>query len=209
MLQISNYKKSYGKKIVLAIENCLLDQGIYWIQGVNGSGKSTLLRSIAGILSFNGTIVWNGLDSVKEGIAYRSKVNFGDAEPMFPGFLTGNELIKMFLDVKKAPLGQEKNLVADLQMEYYLDTTVSTYSSGMLKKLSLLLSFLGNPELIILDEPFITIDVATLETVYSWIKKSWREKHITFLLSSHQTIDPTAFPELIKMQITDKNLMLC
>lgn len=111
--------------------------------------------------------------------------------------------------MKGAPAGQEKNLIAGLQMAYYLDTAVSTYSSGMLKKLSLLLAFLGNPELIILDEPFITIDAATLEIVYSWIAKSWREKNITFLLSSHQAIETTMFPELKKLQIADKKLIFC
>ncbi|MFT4204902.1 MAG: ATP-binding cassette domain-containing protein [Chitinophagaceae bacterium] len=209
MLQISNYKKSYGKKTILTIDECILDRGIYWLQGVNGSGKSTLLKSTAGILSFDGSIVWNGLDVVKDGLAYRSKVNFGDAEPLFPDFLTGNELVQMFLEAKKAPIGQEKSLIADLQMQSYLDAPVATYSSGMLKKLSLLLAFLGNPELILLDEPFITIDAATLEVVYGWIAKSWRDNNISFLLSSHQTIEPTIFPELRKLQIIDKKLFHC
>ncbi|PZP48070.1 MAG: ABC transporter [Pseudopedobacter saltans] len=209
MLSIRNYNKYYGRKLILDIPECTLQHGIYWIQGVNGSGKSTLLKSIAGILSFDGTITYDGLDVKKNMVVFRSVVNFSDAEPLFPEFLSGRELIGMFEEAKKAPNGQAQKMIDDLEMGNYLDSTVSSYSSGMLKKLSLLLAFIGTPRLILLDEPFITIDAATLEIIYSWIREANETKSIDFVLSSHQTLDLELLPSLQKIQIIDKKLIFC
>lgn len=142
-------------------------------------------------------------------VDYRTVVNFSDAEPLFPEFLTGRELIQMFEEAKCAPTGQTKKLMDDLQIENYLDSAVSTYSSGMLKKLSLLLAFIGTPKLILLDELLITIDAATLDIVYSWIRNVHEKESIDFILSSHQTIDKSLLPGLNHLQIKDQNLITC
>jgi ABC-2 type transport system ATP-binding protein len=69
-----------------------------------------------------------------------------------------------------------------------IDKPIGTYSSGMLKKLSLVLAFLGNPKLILLDEPLITIDAESLKILYSWIREE-HNKGVSFMLSSHQALD--------------------
>ena len=98
MLQFQNFTKSYGNYPALKIENLQLKHGIYWIKGVNGSGKSTLLKSIAGILAFHGDILLDESISIKkQPVAYRKLVNFAEAEPVFPDFLTGSEMIALFI----------------------------------------------------------------------------------------------------------------
>jgi ABC-2 type transport system ATP-binding protein len=175
MLQFQNFKKSYGAYPALKIPDLKLDAGIYWIKGVNGSGKSTLLKSIAGILAFDGDILLNDNISIKKNaVAYRKLVNFSEAEALFPEFVTGTELIDLFLSAKDGPKGQELGLIESMKMHGYVDRPVGTYSSGMLKKLSLLLAFLGQPKLILLDEPLITIDTASLEILYTWIADKHR-----------------------------------
>ena len=59
----------------------------------------------------------------------------------------------------------------------------------MLKKLSLVLAFLGRPKLILLDEPLITIDTESLKILYNWIRQQHTENGVSFLLSSHQALD--------------------
>lgn len=207
MLQFKNFKKSYGTFPALKVADLTLDPGIYWIKGVNGSGKSTLLKSIAGILSFDGDILLNNSISIKnDAVAYRKLVNFSEAEALFPGFITGTELIDLFTSAKAAPKGQEQGLIDSMKMQAFVGRPVGTYSSGMLKKLSLLLAFLGQPKIILLDEPLITIDTASLEILYQWIAAEHRNNGTTFMLTSHQALDVEILPEARQLLVEEQTL---
>jgi ABC-2 type transport system ATP-binding protein len=205
MLHFDNFQKFYGDYPALKIDALTINSGIYWLKGVNGAGKSTLLKSIAGILAFKGDILLNNTISIKkQAVAYRKLVNFAEAEPVFPGFLTGNEMIALFATAKNAPASQAGFFIESMKMQAYVNTPIGTYSSGMLKKLSLVLAFLGNPELILLDEPLITIDTASLAVLYNWIETKHRDDETTFLLSSHQALDLPLAQELLIEQQTLK-----
>jgi ABC-2 type transport system ATP-binding protein len=207
MLQFVNYKKAYGDFPALQVPDLNLDGGIYWIKGVNGSGKSTLLKSIAGILAFDGDIVLDGNISIKKHpVGFRKVVNFAEAEPLFPEFLTGKEMISLFADAKDAPKGQEAKYIESMGIQTYMDRPIGSYSSGMLKKLSLVLAFLGNPKLILLDEPLITIDTAALKILYSWISELSQEQGVSFMLSSHQALDADELPKSETLLVQDQTL---
>jgi ABC-2 type transport system ATP-binding protein len=207
MLQFINYKKSYGNHPALTIPDLSLNSGLYWIKGVNGSGKSTLLKSVAGILDFSGDIILNGQVSIKkQPVGFRKLVNFAEAEPLFPEFLTGTEMIQLFLDAKDAPKGQEAKYIESMGIQNYVDRPIGSYSSGMLKKLSLILAFLGNPMLILLDEPLITIDTIALKVLYSWIYEQTRERGVSFLLSSHQPLDAGELPKGRELMVENQTL---
>jgi ABC-2 type transport system ATP-binding protein len=206
MLHFTNFQKSYGNYPALSIPAFVIQKGIYWIKGVNGSGKSTLLKSIAGILSFQGDILLNDVSLKKQPVAYRKLVNFAEAEPLFPEFLTGRELIDLFASAKDAPAGQEQVYLESMGMGTYIHKPVGSYSSGMLKKLSLLLAFLGKPQMILLDEPLITIDTAALTVLYQWIADHHSKYGTSFLLSSHQILDAEILPAQV-LQIQDQTLM--
>jgi ABC-2 type transport system ATP-binding protein len=207
MLQFQNFTKSYGSYPALKIENLQLKHGIYWIKGVNGSGKSTLLKSIAGILAFHGDILLDeGISIKKQPVAYRKLVNFAEAEPVFPDFLTGSEMIALFIAAKSAPARQEEQYIKSMGMQSFIDRPVGTYSSGMMKKLSLLLAFLGKPKLILLDEPLITIDTASLATLNSWIRERYEQEGTGFLLSSHQILEDGSLPVSGELLVEDQAL---
>lgn len=207
MLQFQNFTKSYGNYPALKIENLKLKTGIYWIKGVNGSGKSTLLKSIAGILAFEGDILLgHGISLKKQPVAYRKLVNFAEAEPVFPDFLTGTEMISLFADAKDAPAGQQDQYIKSMGMQGFIDRPVGTYSSGMMKKLSLLLAFLGSPQLILLDEPLITIDTASLTILNTWIREKHEQDGTSFLLSSHQILEDGSLPVSGELLVEDQTL---
>lgn len=207
MLQFVNYKKAYGSFPALEVPDLKIEKGIYWIKGVNGSGKSTLLKSIAGILAFEGDIVLDGGISIKkQPVEFRKLVNFAEAEPLFPEFLTGAEMISLFAEAKDAPKGQEAKYIESMGIQTYMDRPIGSYSSGMLKKLSLVLAFLGNPKLILLDEPLITIDTAALKILYSWISEQVRESGVSFMLSSHQPLDADELPKSDTLLVQDQTL---
>src|SRR5829696_227053 len=190
MLQIANYQKAYGSSPVLTIPNLKLSGGIYWLKGQNGAGKTTLLKSIAGMIPFEGQVIVDNIDLRKQRMLYTRKVSFAEAEPVYPGFLTGNDFVQLYEETKGKNEVLVKRLITELGMKSYLSNKVSTYSSGMLKKLSLLLAFTGDPGLILLDEPFVTLDVAAVHVLQQLIAESY-VNGISFLISSHQEIELT------------------
>lgn len=195
MLQLTNFSKFYRGRAVLRIDSFAFSPGTYWIQGANGSGKSTLLKAIAGITPFEGDVLLAGQLSVKnQAVAYRRLVNFAEAEPVFPAFLTGRELIDLFRTAKNGPPRQEDFYLESLHMTSYVHEPVGTYSSGMLKKLALVLAFLGQPTCIVLDEPLTTLDAAAVPVLCAWIARQHAQQGTSFLLSSHQAFATGALP---------------
>jgi len=187
MLHVSEFSKSYHGHPALEINDLEIPSGIHWIQGSNGSGKTTFFRSVAGMLPFKGSILLNGKYEINRNpVQYRLRVNYGEAEPNYPAFLTAWDLIQFVGKTKKASTDQINELIETLEIGSFVRNPVGTYSSGMLKKTSLVLAFLGNPELILLDEPLITIDKKAVEKMYLLINQYHDEKGIGFLLSSHQ-----------------------
>ncbi|MBT1689559.1 ABC transporter ATP-binding protein [Dawidia soli] len=194
MIQFDRFAKRYGTTTIVQIDALTLPVGIYWVKGANGSGKSTLLRSMAGVLHFRGDIAWNDLRLKKDTVSYRRVVNFAEAEPLFPEFLTGMEMIDLFRTAKSGARRQEEHYIESMHMQSYIHQPIGTYSSGMLKKLSLVLAFLGTPQLILLDEPAITLDAEALEALDRWIIGQYTRQGTTFLISSHQPLAMESLP---------------
>jgi len=185
VLEIQNIKQRYGSLEVLDIVSWKIGYGIYWIQGENGAGKSTLFRSLAGILPCSGNIILDEKYDLKANpVDFRLRLNLGEAEPLYPSFLTPADLISFVAEAKKSPPGQAEMLIDALGINY-LKHTFGSCSSGMVKKVSLALSFLGKPSVIILDEPLITIDKEAREALFGLIQQ-YHQNGVTFLISSHQ-----------------------
>ncbi len=186
MLHVKNYRKAYHGRTVLEVPELQLHPGIHWIRGVNGSGKSTFFRSVAGMLPFEGEIwlerTW---EVTRNPVEFRLRVNYAEAEPLYPEYLSAFDLISFVAKAKKAPSGQVEDLVETLDIASFWKQPVGTYSSGMLKKTSLILGFLGTPTLIMLDEPLITIDDRAVSNVCQLIDR-YHQLGVQFLLSSHQ-----------------------
>ncbi len=187
MLSLSHIHKKYGSHEVLNFSAWKIDPGIHWLKGGNGTGKSTLFRIISGQTPFTGEVELNGVNLKKQPVKFRGMISFAEAEPQYPLFITGQELIDFYIETRKAALSQATYLADYFEMSTFLNQKVGGYSSGMLKKLSLICAFIGNPTLYILDEPLITIDVASAERLYQLIKEKAAQGK-SFLLSSHQEV---------------------
>ena len=183
-LELTNYKKFFSERLILEIPELSLGHGIYWIKGDNGSGKSTLFKSIGGLISFHGTIRFNELSCKRDYQHYRQIVSYSEAEPTYPDFLSLRDLIAFYSKTLRAQKEHVAELIQQFNPLSFLNNPVSTYSSGMLKKTGLLLAFIGNPQLIILDEPFITIDKKTTQVLEKLILDRY-QAGATFLISSH------------------------
>lgn len=185
VLSLDSLEQRYGQHEVLQIPAWNIDYGIYWIHGENGAGKSTLFRTLAGMLPYSGRIVLDGkYDLKQQPTDYLLRLSLGEAEPLYPSFLTPADLISFVAEARKSPAGQAEMLIDALGINY-LKNPFGSCSSGMVKKVSLALSFLGNSSLIILDEPLITIDKEARAALFELIK-TYHASGVTFMLSSHQ-----------------------
>jgi len=189
MLEIKDFEKYYGSFHALSIPALSIPAGLHWVKGINGSGKTSLFKSISGLIPFSGDILLDGISIKKQAKAYRLKVNFSEAEPIFPSFLTGKELVSLYALAKKAPENQQIEILERLGAIEYYQQPVGSYSTGMLKKISIALAFIGNPSLIILDEPLIGLDVNAVMAVKEMIVDKKGKDKTSFLISSHQALD--------------------
>lgn len=190
MLTLKSFRKSFGSQLILDIPELNLGSGTHWIKGKNGSGKSTLFNCLSGISPFEGEITLNNISLKKASGEYKLLLNYSQSEPVFPEFLTGNDLIKYFAKLKRATTEQISILTQTLGVSDYASQPCGTYSSGMTKKLSIVLAFLGKPEWIILDEPLITLDKEAQELVTKMIKEQ-HQAGTSFIFATHQDFENT------------------
>jgi ABC-2 type transport system ATP-binding protein len=186
MIHLHQVQKKYDRKLILNIAEFKLDTGIYWIYGLNGSGKTTFLKIIAGMIPFDGEAHLNNTSLKKSGVEYRRLVSFAEAEPVYPSYITGTDLVLFYQDIRKAPPSQIDRLIAFSGLRPHLDNPIGTYSSGMVKRLSLLLAFIGNAKLILLDEPLATLDTEAVHALPDLINEYRQQYGCSFIFSSHQ-----------------------
>jgi ABC-2 type transport system ATP-binding protein len=206
MLTIQQVRKEYAGTLILDIPDLSFERGIYWLTGANGSGKTTLLRMIAGMASFKGSILLNDIDLHKQPASYRGQVGWAEAEPLYPPFVTARDLINFYRGTRKPGPQQVDALIDFFAVGSFIDLTVEAYSSGMVKRLSLLLAFIGAPSLILLDEPLATLDAEGAQVLPTLIRE-YRTKHNTsFIFSSHQPIADDALVIDKKLIITNRTI---
>lgn len=187
MLQFLNIIKRYGSFTAFNIPHFIIDDGIVWLQGENGSGKTTLLKIIAGILPFEGDIIINKQFSIKrQRLPYVRLINYAETEPQYPGFLTAKEMVQLYCHAKKGDIKEAEKILESLHIFDAYKKPLATWSSGMIKKLSIGLAMIGKPKWILLDEPLVTADVASVEIICSLIKEKFINEGISFLITSHQ-----------------------
>lgn len=207
MLAIKDLSKKYGSHTILQVSELNIPDGTFWIEGGNGSGKTTLLKIIAGISPFDGSIALNNIDLKKSPVAYRKYISYAEAEPQFPPTLTGTELIQFFRKTRNVDQAQIDSLINHFNVSSFLNQAVGGYSSGMMKKLSIVLAFIGSPKLILLDEPLITLDVNFIPLLLSAIKER-QAQGISFLITSHQAFEQNMLTFDTKLVVQNQTVTL-
>ncbi|SEA55224.1 ABC-2 type transport system ATP-binding protein [Arachidicoccus rhizosphaerae] len=186
MIKLLNFRKKYHLVTVLDLADWQFEKGIYHLKGANGSGKSTLLQSIAARLPFEGDILIGGNRIKKSPKKCRADVSYATGEPLFPEFISGEDLYDFFLKTKGSPAWSLEELMEGFGTAGFLQAPTGTYSSGMLKKLELLLAFTGHPKWILLDEPFNGLDIAAGSVLTEYVNDLSSRYGVGFIIASHQ-----------------------
>jgi len=184
MIQINNLHKKFGKLVVLnGLDLEINSGGIFAILGPNGSGKTTLIKSILGMVIPNAGDIKINEQSVLKEWEYRNQINYLPQIANFPANLSVKELIAMVKNLrpKKA---NDTDLIKLFSLEPFLDKKLGNLSGGTKQKVNIVLTFMFDSELIILDEPTTGLDPIALIHLKELIQKE-KSKGKTILITSH------------------------
>ncbi|AUP78987.1 ABC transporter ATP-binding protein [Flavivirga eckloniae] len=184
MVSIENLHKKFNKNVVLSgVDLSITEGGIFAILGPNGSGKTTLIKSILGMVIPNeGTINVLG-ENIKNSSSYRHKIDYLPQIANFPNNLKVKELIKMIKDLR-GKTNEDQRLIELFTLEPFLDKKLGNLSGGTKQKVNLVLTFMFDSPLIILDEPTTGLDPISLIRLKDLIQKE-KAKGKTILITSH------------------------
>ena len=189
MLSINNISKSFGD--VHALKNVSLDlkPGLFGLLGPNGAGKSTLMRTLATLQApDSGTVTFDGQDIVTNPDAVRSRLgylpqDFGVYPRMSAVALLNHIAVLKGITNKKEREEQIRSLLINVNLLKHKSASVATYSGGMRQRFGVAQAMLGNPKLLIVDEPTAGLDPFERQRFLDLLFEAGEDKII--ILSTH------------------------
>ncbi len=184
MIEVRKLYKNYGPVEVLKGVDIVFNSGeITAILGPNGSGKTTLIKSILGMVIPNGGEILLDNEKVLGQWQYRDRISYVPQIANFPGNLRVMELIRMIRDIRPGARNHQQ-LIDILKLHPFLDKKLAALSGGTRQKVNLVLAFMFDAPLIILDEPTAGLDPVALILLKQLIA-SEKEKGKTILITTH------------------------
>ena len=210
-IQLRDLFKSYGPVVALNGLNLQVPKGsLYGLLGPNGAGKSTALRIICTLLApDSGYIEVGGRNVLLEEKETRRRLGYVAQDVAIDKILTGRELLQLQGDLyhldKKYKKKRIEELIQRLDMHEWIDRRCGSYSGGMKRRLDLASGLLHEPELLILDEPTVGLDIESRSVIWGLLKEL-RNNETTILLSSHYLEEVDELAD--EMAIIDKGKVI-
>ena len=206
LLELDQLEKSYGTVSALSGLSLSVPSGcLYGLLGPNGAGKTTALRILATLLAPDqGRVVVAGVDALQEPRTVRQLMGYVAQEVAIDKILTGRELLALQGDLYHLPRQDRNNridqLVDRMSMGDWIDRRCGTYSGGMRRRLDLASGLLHQPQLLVLDEPTVGLDIESRAVIWE-VLRDLRDQGTTILLSSHYLEEVEALAD--RMAIID------
>lgn len=193
--KLSNKQRKINRtadKVKVAVDDLSFAAGrgeIYGLLGPNGAGKTTTLRIISTLIKADaGDVVVCGCSVTKNPEKVREKIGFLTSELKLEDFFTPNYLFDYFSElhgVSEADRNmRKKELFSRFGIDEFREVKVGDLSTGMKQKISIAVSLVHDPEVIVFDEPTNGLDVITAKTVTDYLKEL-RDKGKTIIVSTH------------------------
>lgn len=185
-IEIKHVSKRYGKIEAVRHLTLDLDPGeTTALVGHNGAGKTTLLKLMLGLVRPTaGTIRVLGDDAAAGEFASRRKLGYLPENVSFNAALTGREILSFYARLKGEPVAKALGLLDRVGLGSASARRVATYSKGMRQRLGLAQALIGEPQVLLLDEPTTGLDPALRLSFYE-IVQALRDRGATVVLSSH------------------------
>lgn len=192
MLELEQISKKYKDKLALDQVSLSLENGIYGLLGPNGAGKSTLMNIITGNLKPTaGQVKWDGKEIRSLGADYRSLIGYAPQQQGLYDTFTGRRFLSYMATLKgisKKEMTEEiRRVLSFVNMEEAADRMIGTYSGGMKQRILIAQAILGDPKLIVLDEPTAGLDPKERVRIRERIRELSGDKII--LVSTHVVSD--------------------
>lgn len=197
MISIKNISKVYGSKKVLQIDDLQIPKGeSFGLVGNNGAGKTTLFSLLLDLIQATSGEILIDNENVATTENWKNKVSAFVDESFLIGYLTPEEYFYFIGELR----GQNKATVDAFLVQFSdffngeiinAGKYVRDLSKGNQKKVGIVGALIGQPEIIILDEPFANLDPSTQIKLKNLIKKWSQDEQVTFLISSHDLAHTT------------------
>jgi len=183
-VEIQGVSQRYGNMTVLHDLNLSLGAGeVLGLFGHNGAGKTTSMKLILGLLQASeGSVRVLGRDPRTTDV--RRNLGYLPENVTFYPQLSGRETLRHFARLKSTPLGQVDDLLEQVGLAHAADRRVKTYSKGMRQRLGLAQAVLGEPHLLLLDEPTVGLDPIATQELYLLVDRL-RQNGTSVILCSH------------------------
>lgn len=188
MIEVINLSKNYGDKRAVDNISFTINEGeIVGFLGPNGAGKSTTMNILTGYISASdGTAKIGGIDVLKDPIAAKKKIGYLPEQPPLYMDMTVNEYLNFIYDLKKVELPKDTHLdeiCNQTGISHVRKRMIRNLSKGYKQRVGLAQAMVGNPEILILDEPTIGLDPIQIIEIRNVIKELGKKR--TVILSSH------------------------
>jgi ABC-2 type transport system ATP-binding protein len=203
MITIENLSKKYGKQTVLNIEELAIPTGqSFGLVGNNGAGKTTLFSLLLDLIQPSTGKITNHEVQVNTSEAWKPFTSSFIDETFLIGYLTPEEYFYFIGDLRGQNRADVNALLAQYQDFFHGEILgqkkyLRDLSKGNQKKAGIVASFIGNPKVVILDEPFANLDPTTQIRLKQIIKELATQNDVTVLVSSHDLIHVTEVCERI------------
>ena len=208
---IENLRKSYGDVSAVKDISFTVQRGeIFGLLGPNGAGKTTTIRCLCTLAKPDGgKIEVGGANAIADPKAVRQRLGYVAQEVAIDKVLTGRELLKLqaaLYHLPKQAIGDRvEQLIEVLGLQDYADKKTGTYSGGIRKRLDLAAGLLHQPEVLVLDEPTVGLDIESRMVVWEFLQ-ALREAGTTVLITSHYLEEIDALAD--RLAIIDKGKVI-
>lgn len=194
IVETVNLFKRFGDIVALNNLNLHVPKGISGFIGPNGAGKTTTINILAGLVKpTSGSATVLGLDVLSESIEIRRRVRFMQELQPLPGDMTVIKFMRYASMLCNSSIKEAVEALKTMGLKNFMERKIKSLSAGMMQRLRLAQALLGNPEIIVLDEPTANLDPIGRLEVLDKIVELNKDMSTSFLISSH------IIPELEKI----------
>lgn len=211
MITVTNLSKAYKTSTVLNIEHLEIPAGeCFGLVGNNGAGKTTFFSLLLDLVPPTTGIIFNNEYTVSESEEWKSFTAAFLDESFLIGYITPEEYFYFIGQLRQQNKADVDALLSYFE-EFFNDEIIGKkkylrdFSKGNQKKVGIVSTFIGDPKIIILDEPFANLDPTTQIRLKKIIKEKAQLRDVTFLISSHDLIHVTEVCE--RIVLLDKGII--
>ena len=189
MIEVKNLTKTYGAHRAVSDISFTVDGGkVYGFLGPNGAGKSTTMNMITGCLAATaGTVKIDGYDIFDDYVEAKKRIGYLPEQPPVFMDMTPREYLDFVADVKKVAKSDKSSQIAEIMSKTGIDAVadrlIKNLSKGYRQRVGVAQALIGNPDLLILDEPTVGLDPKQIIEIRNLISRLG--KNHTIILSSH------------------------